>query len=362
MKAVKTMKMTKQILFAVIIIISIGIISCRVDNDLIDNNNAEIHVSDYVKNNYGILPSSVTSNIDIVIYDKKGKEIALIYGDKSEFVKDDAILQNMRVLFKSNGPSEEEKSTLISDYGKINLGKKIEAWGNVIMIKENEYRLETEKIIWEKEKKEISKTKKPTTPTTHDKEEEPSGGTLKTEEGKLVTIYYTDGTIIRGKNGYWEQGGNKIMLEETYTETYANNSSKSVFLSSSLDQQNTNTNNVKNDDNTQDMDVTKTLNNNNNTSRLDYGKETIIKNDPERQMKDYNVKLDKSKVIVDPIQNIKEKIGTNNLKSERITNIQKPQTTDNLGVLEKFHKDKDKDKKENENGDKNNTDNKIEEK
>ncbi len=144
------MKKTKLMLY-ILIITLILTTSCGVDDE-IENKQVEIHVSDYVKDNYNKIPSSITSKIDIVIYDKEGREAALIYGDSAEFVEEDVVIQNMRVLFKSkdSSESEEENSTLISDYGKINMGKKIEAWGNVIMIKEMEYKLETEKIIWEK--------------------------------------------------------------------------------------------------------------------------------------------------------------------------------------------------------------------
>jgi hypothetical protein len=55
-------------------------------------------------------------------------------------------------------------------------------------------------------------------------------GRLTTEKGKLVTIYYADGTVIKGKNGQWEQGGNRIVLEETYTEADQNTASNDSFL------------------------------------------------------------------------------------------------------------------------------------
>ncbi len=208
----------KKILTGILILFSsFFILSCNIDDyEDSDLKGDEIVFSQYVQDNYKEIPSSVTSEINIVIYNNAGDEVATINGDSAEFVEEDAIIQNMSVLFQSHGENGIEYSTLVSDIGKINLGRKIEAWGNVIMVKEDEYRLETEKIIWEKSEQSMNK--------------DGTDGRLTTEEGKLVTIYYADGTVIKGKNGYWEQGGNRIILEETYTEADQSTASNDSFL------------------------------------------------------------------------------------------------------------------------------------
>ncbi len=241
----------KKIIFLLVLSSLFFILFCNID-DYEETKNNEIIISDYVQNNYNEIPSSVTSEINIIIYNDSGEEVATINGDSAEFIEDDAIIQNMQVIFQSEGENGKEFSNLLSDYGKINLGKKIEAWGNVIMIKEDEYRLETEKIIWEKNEKSNKST------------EDSTDGTLRTADGELVIIYYADGTVIKGKNGYWEQGGNKITLEETYTHSDRTTAGNDDFLSTGTSTATSSTSSGKTDEkvsSSTNSNTTKTTNN-----------------------------------------------------------------------------------------------------
>jgi len=198
-------------IFILLIAISLSFFNCKIEYGSDNASDSE----DFAGKNS---PNSISTDVKIVIYNEIGEESATIFGDKAEFIGDDALLDNMKVLFKSNEDGTIKYSELVSDYGKINLGSRIEAWGNVIMIKKDEFRLETEKIIWEKRPSQGKNS---------------SNGILKTEPEKLVTIYYADGSVIKGKNGVWEQGNNMLILEDTYTQTDTSAKNNSFFSSTS---------------------------------------------------------------------------------------------------------------------------------
>jgi hypothetical protein len=276
----------KKIIFLLVLSSLLFILFCNID-DYEETKNNEIILSDYVQNNYNEIPSSVTSEINIIIYNDSGEEVATINGDSAEFIEDDAIIQNMQVLFQSEGENGKEFSNLLSDYGKINLGKKIEAWGNVIMIKEDEYRLETEKIVWEKNERSNKST------------EESTDGTLRTADGKLVTIYYADGTVIKGKNGYWEQGGNKITLEETYTHSDRTTAGNDDFLS-------TGTNTATSGTSSEKTDEKVSSSNNSNTDKTTNSSITSTTNSKNTEEKE---------MVSNPVSNTRRKTESSNIET-----------------------------------------------
>ncbi len=326
------------------------------------------------------LPASISHNVKIVIYDKEGEENAIIYGDKAEF-EDSALIDNMKVLFKSEEDGEIKYSELVSDYGKINLGSSIEAWGNVVLIKKNEFRLETEKIYWnkgnykdylEKEEKEKnaemmrdndnkeqnvenieedeevkdvksnekkdtkidtkmginnklskidisnSKTTTKTNKTNDNNKKDTVGGILRTEKEKPVVIYYADGTVIRGKNGLWFQETNTLILEDTYTEADTESNPDSLFMSG--EEKSSSKSSEKS---------SKTNTKNNNTTM----KETIEKQAESKEIESKIESISKGKIEEKEIENEIKK-ETNNITKEEIK--EKTKTLTNPKTEEKI--------------------------
>lgn len=264
--------MNKSFIILILLVILLALTSCEFgyDEEEGDYNNGKLEK----------LPASISHNVKIIIYDKNGEENAVIYGDKAEF-EDEVKIDNMKVLFKSEEEGEIKYSELVSDYGEIKLGSNIEAWGNVVLIKKGEFRLETEKIFWnkgsykdyaniqnagessekpiEEEKKidnkeniegketqkvsetlskkrfntirSMQKNKTNTTTDRSPKKESDVGGILRTGKDMPVIIYYTDGTVIRGKNGLWFQNTNTLILEDTYTEADTQSNPDKIFTS-----------------------------------------------------------------------------------------------------------------------------------
>lgn len=191
--------------YCIFIFFSLIILSCQIDEY------TPPVLTEEEKEELKNMPFYTAEDIKVIIYDENGSVSATVYGDFAEFRQNDEIfIENMKSLFQMKEDNEIKHTELISDYGKIIKRKNIEAYGNVVLIRKNEFRLETDKIFMIDEN-------------------EAKGSILKTEKDKLVTIYYADGSIVKGYNGVWKQKTNQLTLEKAYTESENKNNVKKMF-------------------------------------------------------------------------------------------------------------------------------------
>lgn len=290
-------------LITIIIAVFFCIVSCDVDHE------GDIQ---YKEEEIEELPFSVADNVLIVIYDDAGDEAATIYGDSAEFeTNDDIIINNMRADFKSEENGDITYSKLISDYGKVTPESNLEAWGNVILIKEDEFRLETEKIYYF---------------SSGDKQDEQnkSSGIVKTEFDEPVIIYYADGTVVRGKNGIWYQESNKLVLEDTYTESETSGNTENMLFNSNSSPSTPNDSN-SNENNRVDENFRR--DNGNDISSMDNNSKisntTEVSNTSRIENKSNNQKINNEKLeIADKERDLirKERDKINSLSNKTIVN------------------------------------------
>jgi len=117
---------------------------------------------------------------------------------------------DLHVLYSTVQEDGERIITqLTADKGKVDYRtKNFEAWGNVVIIKDNDMRIETEKILWKQ-----------------------STNSLTTEPGERVVIYKMDGTVEIGRNlkVNMRDGLNTIELEQGLAEALKDETNDGFF-------------------------------------------------------------------------------------------------------------------------------------
>mgnify|MGYP000178632728 CR=1 FL=1 len=134
-----------KIRWSLVLILLFGINSCHKDKQI--NRSSKI-----------IPPSSESKLVKLYSYDLKGHTKTIITGQNSVVFKNSKEiwvdkLRVLHILYKKNR-KKEIYVELISDKGIINYKTlDCEAWGNVVLKKDKEVRIETERVYWNHKKK-----------------------------------------------------------------------------------------------------------------------------------------------------------------------------------------------------------------
>ncbi len=157
-----------------------------------------------------VFPGAETVNYVQTIYNSDGELQSIIKGKKESIydlqVKQRIYVDNLEVLYKSidEKTGEEKNTKLSSKRGALIVNKNdnekidgLEAWGDVVIIKQGGERIETQRIFWDH---------------VHER--------IYTKENELVTIFRSDGTITKGRHLEADKSLNSIKLDNPITSAY----------------------------------------------------------------------------------------------------------------------------------------------
>ena len=105
-----------------------------------------------------VLPTSESKLVKIYSYDDKGKVKTIITGLRNVVFRDskEIWLDKLRVLHIGIEKKKKVYIQLTADKGKVNYKTfDCEAWSNAVIVRENEVRIETERLFWDHEEKKV---------------------------------------------------------------------------------------------------------------------------------------------------------------------------------------------------------------
>ncbi len=119
-----------------------------------------ISCDDEVSNKKDILviPTSEAKFLKIFRYDDKGGVEIVITGLKNVIFRDskEIWLDKIRVLYLSKEGDKDVSIQLKADKGKVNYKTlNCEVWSNAVVLRENEVRIETERLFWNHSEKKV---------------------------------------------------------------------------------------------------------------------------------------------------------------------------------------------------------------
>ncbi len=181
----------KNRFFILILIFILAISACNDDFAEIDEKNKINEVNESDKEQF---PKIVSNQFYQIFYNDLGERELIVYGQTERFYqnKNEIHLKDVQALILNHISENEVREIMIeADNGKLDLNTRNgEVWGNVVIIRENEVRIETNRLVWNNSLKK-----------------------LYSEENEEVIIYKNDGTITKGKSLVAENDLSVIEIE-----------------------------------------------------------------------------------------------------------------------------------------------------